>query len=61
MLPKKAEGFMNASTDLGGCNHAMEQIGVMLLSGLENEGFLGDLYAASLATSLAANLLQSNE
>jgi AraC family transcriptional regulator len=48
---------MNTSTDLEGRDPAMERVGVVLLSALENEGFLGDLYAESLATSLAAHLL----
>lgn len=45
---------------LGRCDPAIEQIGMSLLSELENEGFLGSLYADSLATALAVQLLRNH-
>jgi AraC family transcriptional regulator len=45
---------------LGGRDPTIEQIGKSLLLELENEGFLGGLYADSLATALAVQLLRNH-
>lgn len=45
---------------VGGRAPAVEQIGTSLLSELENEGLLGDVYADTLATSLAVQLLRNH-
>lgn len=45
---------------VGGRAPAVEQIGTSLLSELENEGLLGDIYADTLATSLAVQLLRNH-
>lgn len=45
---------------LGGRDPRLEQISMSLLSELENEDFLGGLYADSLATLLAVHLLRNH-
>lgn len=45
---------------LGGRDPAIEQIGASLLSEVENDGLLGDLYAGSLAASLVVQLLRNH-
>ena len=45
---------------LGGRNPEIERIGSSLLSELENDGLIGDLYADSLATALAVRLLRDH-
>ena len=45
---------------VGGHDPRLEQIGLSLLSELENEDVLGGLYAESLATLLAVHLLRSH-
>ena len=45
---------------VGGRDPRLEQIGLSLLSELENEDVLGGLYAESLATLLAVHLLRSH-
>lgn len=43
---------------LGGRDPEIERVGISLLSELHNDGLLGDVYADSLATLLAVNLLR---
>lgn len=60
----EGEGLNPDGIDLigsvGGRDPNLEQIGLSVLSELENEGALGGLYAESLATLLAVHLLRSH-